>query len=233
MSGVSAAAAAKAAGISEAELSALEDSGRMAKKLNFAALAPLIGLNAAKLEGIANGWLPTEKDLGAWRELRCSRPPGEGMAVNCYLVWDEVTREAALFDTGWDAKPVLDCIAENQLTLCHIFITHSHHDHVAALGAIREEFPKAKVHSGSKSAPVDQRNKRERNRPSRRPAHHEPRHARPRGGRRDLHRRQLAGGRAARGDGGRRDFCRVNRSRQPVVGFGEAENPRANFIVAA
>ena len=159
MSGISTAVAAKAAGISEAELSTLEDSGRPAKKLNFASLAPLIGLNAAKLEGIANNWLPTEKDLGTWRELRCFTTTAVGMAVNCYLIWDEVSREAALFDTGWDAKPVLDCIAENQLVLRHIFITHTHHDHVAALGAIREAFPKAKVHSGSKNAPVDQRNR--------------------------------------------------------------------------
>ena len=159
MKGVSASAAANAAGISETELSTLEDSGCVAKKLNFAALAPLIGLNASKLEGIANGWLPTEKDPGAWRELRCFTTTAGEMAVNCYLVWDEVSREAALFDTGWDSKPVLDCIADNQLTLCHIFITHTHKDHVAALGAIREAFPKAKVHSGSKNAPVDQRNR--------------------------------------------------------------------------
>jgi glyoxylase-like metal-dependent hydrolase (beta-lactamase superfamily II) len=185
MSGISTAAASKAAGISEAELSALEETGfaRWGEtpgepnresplpasgsrgrsphqhKINFATLAPLIGLNAAKLEGIANNWLPTEKDLGAWRELRCFTTTAGGMAVNCYLIWDEVSREAALFDTGWDAKPVLDCIAENQLVLRHIFITHTHHDHVAALGAIREAFPKAKVHSGSKNAPVDQRNR--------------------------------------------------------------------------
>ena len=159
MSGVSASAAANAAGISEAELSALEESGRTAKKLNFASLAPLIGLNAAKLEGIANGWLPAEKDLSGWHELRVFTTPGNNMTVNACLVWDEVTRDAALFDTGFDAKPILDCIAENQLPLRHIFITHSHYDHVAALGALREQFPKVRLHMNSQSAPVDQRNK--------------------------------------------------------------------------
>jgi glyoxylase-like metal-dependent hydrolase (beta-lactamase superfamily II) len=159
MSGVSVSAAANAAGISEAELSALEDSGRVAKKMNFTSLAPLIGLNAVKLEGIANGWLPAEKDLSAWHELRVFTTPGNNMTVNAYLAWDEVTREAALFDTGFDAKPILDCIAENQLQLRHIFITHSHRDHVAALGAIRGKFPKVRLHMNSQSAPVDQRNK--------------------------------------------------------------------------
>jgi glyoxylase-like metal-dependent hydrolase (beta-lactamase superfamily II) len=119
----------------------------------------LIGLNPQKLEAIANGWLPSQKDLSQWREIRVFTTAGEGLTVNCYLVWDEVTREAALFDTGLDAKPILDCIAENQLKLRHIFITHSHWDHVEALPRIREAWPKARLHSGSKNAPVDQRNK--------------------------------------------------------------------------
>jgi hydroxyacylglutathione hydrolase len=159
MSGVSTGTAAKAAGLSEAELSALEQSGSAPKKINFAALAPLIGLNASKLEAIANGWMPAKKDLSAWRELRVFTTSSEGLTVNCYLVWDEVQRDAALFDTGLDAQPILDCIAAEQLQLRHIFITHSHWDHVEALPKIREAFSKARVHSGSKSAPVDQRNK--------------------------------------------------------------------------
>jgi hydroxyacylglutathione hydrolase len=159
MTSVSTATAAKAAGISESELTALEESGKFSGKINFAALAPLIGLNPAKLEGIAGGWLPSSKDLSIWREIRVVTTAGEGFSVNCFLVWDEVTRDAALFDTGLDAQPVLDIIAVEQLQLRHIFITHSHWDHVEALPKIREAWPKAKLHSGSKNAPVDQRNK--------------------------------------------------------------------------
>ena len=159
MSRIPAAAAANAAGISGAELAALEESGQTGKQPDFAALAKLVGLNPAKLEGIARGWLPAEKDLSVWRELRVFTTSEEGMMVNGYLVWDEATRDAALFDTGFDAKPVLDGIAENQLQLRHVFITHAHYDHVEALPEIREAFPKARLHSGSKAAPVDQRNK--------------------------------------------------------------------------
>ena len=160
MNGVAPAPAAAAAGISEAELAALEESGKTpAKKLNFDALGKLVGLNPAKLAGIAAGWLPKPPDLSLWRELRGFTTAGEDLTVNCYLVWDEVTREAALFDTGLDAQPVLKCIEENQLTLRHIFITHSHWDHVQALPKYREAWPKARIHTGSKNAPVDQRNK--------------------------------------------------------------------------
>jgi hydroxyacylglutathione hydrolase len=160
MTNVSAAAAAKAAGISENELSALEKSGNAGDKtVDLPALAKATGLHPQKLQAIAKGWLPSGKDLGVWRELRAFTTEADGTTVNCYLVWDEVTRDAALFDTGLDARPVLDCIKENALNLRHIFITHSHWDHVEALPKIREAWPKAKLHSGSKSAPVDQRNK--------------------------------------------------------------------------
>jgi glyoxylase-like metal-dependent hydrolase (beta-lactamase superfamily II) len=159
MSAVSATAAARAAGLTEPELAALEETGQAPKKANLSALAQLVGLQPGKLEGIAKGWLPGEKDLGTWRELRYITTTGGGMAVNCYLVWDEVSREAALFDTGWEARPVTQILEENHLQLRHIFITHSHEDHVAALGELRQQFPKARLHSSSRSAPVDQRNR--------------------------------------------------------------------------
>ena len=159
MSGVSVAAAAAAAGISEAELAALEESGQAGGKINLSALGQILGLHPNKLESIAGGWLPPQIDLSRWREIRVFTTAGEGLTVNCYLIWDEVTRDAALFDTGLDARPVLDCIAAERLQLRHIFITHTHWDHVEALPKIREAWPKARVHSGSKNAPVDQRNK--------------------------------------------------------------------------
>ena len=159
MSSVSTATAASAAGISEAELAALEETGTITKKPDFAKLAGAIGLNAAKLEGIAKGWLPSVKDLSGWHELRVITTAGDGLTVNCYLVWEEVTRDAALFDTGLDAAPILEIIAAEGLSLKHIFITHSHYDHVEALPKLREAFPKARIHTSSKNAPVDQRNK--------------------------------------------------------------------------
>ncbi|HXE42405.1 MAG TPA: hypothetical protein VN516_05210, partial [Candidatus Baltobacteraceae bacterium] len=58
MNNVSASAAASAAGISESELSALEESGRAATKINFDALGKILGLNPQKLEVVANGWKP-------------------------------------------------------------------------------------------------------------------------------------------------------------------------------
>jgi glyoxylase-like metal-dependent hydrolase (beta-lactamase superfamily II) len=157
---VSPAAAAEAAGLSETELAALEESGQIVKPPNYSALGAVLGLNGAKLEKLAAGWKPSEKDLSIWRELRCITTTAQGITVNCYLIWDEVSREAALFDTGWEAQPILSLLEENQVLLRHIFITHMHEDHIAALAGVREKFPKVRLHSNSKNAPVDQRNRK-------------------------------------------------------------------------
>lgn len=157
MTNSSAAIAAKAAGLTEAELSALEDSGTFSVRPNFAALAHLIGLDGTKLEGIANGWLPAKPELKRWPGFRVFTTAGDDMTVNCFLVWDESTREAAVFDTGFDAKLMLDTIAAEQLQLRHIFITHTHADHIADLGTLRAAAPTARIRSNSKSAPADQR----------------------------------------------------------------------------
>jgi len=151
--------AAKATGISVDELAALEQSGEPKGKINYAALAQVLQLSAPKLEAIAKGWLPAPKDTSAWREFRMITTD-TGMAVNCYLVWDEVSREAALFDTGWDAAPVFKIIDEENLKLNHLFITHTHEDHIAAMGAIRERYPKIFIHTDAKSAPPQHKNRR-------------------------------------------------------------------------
>lgn len=157
--GISPEAAAKAAGLSSKEFQQLEATGLPPKPLNYGALAALTGLDAAKLERIAQNWLPKVPDLSQWREVRRITTSAQGMDVHCYLIWDEVTREAALFDTGWEAEPIIPLIDENQLQLRHIFITHTHSDHVAGLPGVRDRFPKARLHSSARSAPLDQRNR--------------------------------------------------------------------------
>ncbi len=157
--GLTPAAVAAAAGLSVAELEALEESGTAAHTPNYGGLGPLLGLDAAKLEAVAHGWAPEPVDLGPWRELRCLTTLGMGLSVNCYLAWDEVNREAALFDTGFEVTPIAALVEQHQLHLRHLFITHTHADHVAALTPLRERFPKLRLHSNAKGAPPDQRNR--------------------------------------------------------------------------
>ena len=160
MTGVTAGDAAHAAGLSEVDFSALEQSGNATGKIKFPELATVIGLNGAKLEGIAKGWLPSQKDLSVWRELRHLSTTQGSTEVHSYLVWDEVTREAALFDTGWDVAAVLKIVEAEQLQLKHLFITHSHPDHIAGMAKIREVLPKIFLHSDSKTALPQHKNRR-------------------------------------------------------------------------
>ena len=156
---VSSDAASKAAAINENALATLEETGKQPAGANLGGLAQLIGLNAAKLQKIASGWTPVTPDLSLWRELRCVTTTQNDMTVNCYVVWDEVSREAAIFDTGWDAAPIFKLIEENDLQPRHLFITHTHEDHVAAMTPIREKFPLIKLHTNSKTAPPQHRNR--------------------------------------------------------------------------
>jgi len=159
MSKLAHATAAAAAEIPEGEFAALCVTGQCPQNINFNGLGKFTGLNPAKLAAIANGWQPAPIDLRRWRELRLFITAGEGLTVNSFLVWDEATHDAALFDTGLDASLALSAIAAEGLNLRHIFITHSHWDHVEALPQFRAAWPKARLHTGSRSAPVDQRNK--------------------------------------------------------------------------
>lgn len=159
MSRISSAVAARTAGLSESELEALEESGQTHRIPDYAALGKAIGLDAVKLEGIARGWLPACPDLNRWCELRVITTQDQNMAVNCFLAWDEASREAALFDTGWFDTPIEQAVAANNLQLKHLFITHTHEDHIAALDQLRSRYPKMRLHTSSRNAPVDQRNR--------------------------------------------------------------------------
>jgi glyoxylase-like metal-dependent hydrolase (beta-lactamase superfamily II) len=151
--------AARVAGVSLADYEQFEDSGKVPAGTNFPALGASVGVNGERVAAIARGWLPRAVDTGAWREFRQITTAGPSFRVHCYLAWDEVTREAALFDTGFEAGPVLALIDSNRLQLSHLFITHTHADHVAAIEPIRARFPKARLHSQAKGAPVEQRNR--------------------------------------------------------------------------
>lgn len=54
------------------------------------------------------------------------------LMVNCYIVGDEETKEAAVFDPGGHAERILKVLSEDSLTLKYIINTHTHWDHVGA-----------------------------------------------------------------------------------------------------
>ncbi len=145
-------AAAALAGLTEAQLKEWETEGVIEAPVNVTALADRLGLNAAKAQRVADGWEPAAVDLTRWLELRVVTT-AEGFEVNSFVVWDGATREAAIFDTGWFADDLFRISEENELNVQHLFITHMHGDHVAAIGDVRKRWAEIELHSNNSGAP--------------------------------------------------------------------------------
>lgn len=107
------------------------------------AVAPVLGLGADALVTCGKReWVPAPVTLAG---LRQCNTPFDDMTVNAYVVWNPRTRDAAIFDSGADARPLIDTVRSGKLNVRHILLTHSHPDHVADLQRLREAFPKAPI----------------------------------------------------------------------------------------
>ena len=60
---------------------------------------------------------------------------------NTYVVADELGGHAVMVDAGGPVAPLLDYLRRGQFTLTHVLLTHHHHDHVAELDAVLEQYP--------------------------------------------------------------------------------------------
>jgi glyoxylase-like metal-dependent hydrolase (beta-lactamase superfamily II) len=102
-------------------------------RATYEALARALGLHGASLAAVADGtWHPEPVALDG---LCQATTRFGGMTVNAYLVWDPAGRAGAAFDTGSDAGPLFEFSAEQGIELAALFLTHSHGDHIADLGA--------------------------------------------------------------------------------------------------
>lgn len=58
-------------------------------------------------------------------------------AANCYIVADEVTKEALVVDPGAEPERILKRIADHGLSVKYIVLTHGHGDHIGAASALK------------------------------------------------------------------------------------------------
>jgi glyoxylase-like metal-dependent hydrolase (beta-lactamase superfamily II) len=87
-----------------------------------------LGLDSNTLvERAKQAWVPAPVDLDGLRQFNTVF---EDMTVNYYLLWDRTSKEAALVDTGTDTSGALAVVDKLGLNLTHLFISHSHIDHI-------------------------------------------------------------------------------------------------------
>jgi hydroxyacylglutathione hydrolase len=58
------------------------------------------------------------------------------LQTNCYILYDELGKEAIIVDPGADAEAILDTVRRLGLTVTHVIDTHGHFDHINANGDV-------------------------------------------------------------------------------------------------
>ena len=54
------------------------------------------------------------------------------VGTNCYIVYDETTRAAAVIDPGDNAPSILHVVQQEKLDVKYVLLTHAHFDHILA-----------------------------------------------------------------------------------------------------
>ncbi len=134
------------AGISGEALSALRAGSPDAETVRR--VAPVLGLDPERLAVSARrAWYP---EVPHTEGVHGENTAYGDMGVNAYVIWDPQSDEAAIFDTGADARGLIQFVQEHALQVRAIAITHSHIDHIADLDRLRRAFPDAEVYTGER-----------------------------------------------------------------------------------
>lgn len=63
------------------------------------------------------------------------------IGTNCYIFWDDNSKECAVVDPGDDGQQVARLIQGLKLEPVAVLLTHSHFDHILGIPGLRESWP--------------------------------------------------------------------------------------------
>jgi len=105
----------------------------------IARIGPQLNLDVEKLLIAANKhWSPRSVDTNGVKKFVSDF--GE-MSVNSYVVFDQDSKKAWIFDTGTDCNSLISFIEEDGLKVDSILLTHTHRDHIYCLEQLKSHFP--------------------------------------------------------------------------------------------
>lgn len=61
------------------------------------------------------------------------------VGTNCYIVYDENSKEAAVIDPGENAASILSAASKESLAIKYVLLTHAHFDHILAAHEVLEK----------------------------------------------------------------------------------------------
>ena len=72
------------------------------------------------------------------KELKINTPLGE--PTNCYIVFDEATKETMVIDPGGEANKISEMLSILGANLKYIYLTHCHGDHIGGVTELKEKW---------------------------------------------------------------------------------------------
>ena len=73
------------------------------------------------------------------------------MASNCYIAWDEDTKDAVIIDPGFEDDRIMETVEKHGLKVGKILLTHGHFDHIMGIDGFCKVYD-VPVYVGEKEA---------------------------------------------------------------------------------